>query len=57
MKNMVRSLVSLWLLMALGTAIAQTPPVLSTEKDTDGKPLPFGRQPYKPRHVSKKNID
>jgi len=44
----VRSLVPLTLLMALGVAVAQTPaPVLSTETDTDGKPLPFGRQPYK----------
>jgi len=34
---------------ALGVAIAQIPaPVLSTEKDADGKALPFGRQPHKP---------
>ena len=49
MREFVKWLVPLTLLVALGVAIAQTPaPFLSTEKDTDGKPLPFGRQPYQP---------
>jgi dienelactone hydrolase len=47
MRNIGKSLGPLAVLGALSLAVAQTPaPVLSTEKDTDGKSLPFGRAPY-----------
>src|SRR5215831_18404134 len=34
--------------MAVGLAMADRPPVLGPDKDADGKPLPFGRQPHQP---------
>ena len=40
----------LGLVLAGSAALAQTPPapVLGTDKDADGRPLPFGRRPHQP---------
>jgi hypothetical protein len=38
----------LTVVIAVGLAFADRPPVLGVDKDKDGKPLPFGRQPHQP---------
>jgi len=50
MKNRYGPLASLVVVMAvaIGLVLADRPPVLRTDKDADGKALPFGRQPHQP---------
>jgi hypothetical protein len=48
MKNRFPRLAVLGVLVAVGLTWADRAPVLSPNKDVDGKPLPFGRRPHQP---------
>src|SRR5262252_474499 len=50
MKSRYAPLAAMFVVLALAVAFAMAdrPPVLGPDKDADGKPLPFGRQPHQP---------
>jgi hypothetical protein len=50
-KNRFPRLAVLGVLVAVGLTWADRAPVLSPNKDVDGKPLPFGRRPHQPNNT------